>query len=82
MPNPTLELGVVGNCEVAALIDEAASIVWGCLPAMDGDPAFCALLGGDAGPDASGMFAFDLRDATGSSQHYLRNTAILDTDPA
>ncbi len=77
--NPTLELGVVGNCEVAALIDEGATIVWGCLPAMDGDPAFCALLGGDTGPDASGMFAFDLRDAAGSSQHYVRNTAILDT---
>ncbi len=25
------------------------------------------------------MFALDLRDAAGSSQHYLRNTAILDT---
>jgi GH15 family glucan-1,4-alpha-glucosidase len=77
--SPTLELGVVGNCEVAALIDEAASVVWGCLPAMDGDPAFCALLSGDTGQDASGIFAIDLRDAAGSEQHYLRNTAVLDT---
>ena len=48
---PTLELGVVGNCEVAALVDEHASIVWGCLPALDGDPVFCALLDGDCGDE-------------------------------
>lgn len=76
---PSLELGVVGNCEVAALIDTSASIVWGCLPALDGDPAFCALLSEDAGDDASGIFAIDLRDAARSTQAYLRNTAILET---
>jgi hypothetical protein len=26
-----LELGVIGNCEIAALIDGAGRIVWGCL---------------------------------------------------
>ena len=61
--DPSLELGVIGNCEVAALIDEAASIVWCCLPALDGDPAFCALLSRDTGHDATGVFAVDLRDA-------------------
>jgi GH15 family glucan-1,4-alpha-glucosidase len=76
---PSLELGVIGNCEVAALIDESASIVWGCLPALDGDPTFCALLGEDTGESASGIFAIDLRDAARTTQRYLRNTAILET---
>jgi GH15 family glucan-1,4-alpha-glucosidase len=76
---PNLELGVIGNCEVAALVDEKASIVWGCLPALDGDPAFCALLTDDTGEGASGVFAVDLRDATTWRQRYLRNTAILET---
>ena len=39
-----LDLGVIGNCEVAALIDSDATVVWGCLPRVDGDPVFCALL--------------------------------------
>ncbi|HQR24352.1 MAG TPA: DUF5911 domain-containing protein, partial [Steroidobacteraceae bacterium] len=76
---PALELGVIGNCEVAALVDESARVVWGCLPALDGDPVFCALLDKDTGDGASGIFAIDLRDATNSTQGYARNTAILET---
>ena len=34
----SLDLGVIGNCEIAALVDESASIVWCCLPRMDADP--------------------------------------------
>ena len=34
----SLELGVIGNCEIAALVDESARIVWACLPRLDGDP--------------------------------------------
>jgi hypothetical protein len=30
-----LELGVIGNCEIAALIDGAGRIVWGCLPRLE-----------------------------------------------
>ena len=40
----TLDLGVIGNGSFGALVDRQASVVWGCLPAFDGDPAFCALL--------------------------------------
>ena len=38
----SIDLGVIGNCEVAALVDADASIVWGCLPRLDGDPVFLA----------------------------------------
>ena len=47
-----MNYGVIGNCQVAALIDEQARMVWACLPRPDGDPVFSALLqkeGGDVG---------------------------------
>ena len=75
----TLELGVIGNCEIAALIDESARIVWACLPRLDGDPVFCALLSREGGDSAEGVFAVELPQAARSEQRYLRNTAILET---
>ena len=40
----SLDLAVIGNCSVSALIDERARIVWSCFPRFDGDPVFCALM--------------------------------------
>ena len=40
----SLNLWPIGNCQVSALIDERAGLVWGCQPRVDGDPLFCALL--------------------------------------
>ncbi len=40
----SLDLGIVGNGSISALIDRRGSIVWCCVPAFDGDPVFCALL--------------------------------------
>ena len=75
-----LDLGVIGNCEVSALIDSDARIVWGCLPRVDGDPVFCALLDSDRDDDAHGLFAIELvRSCRHASQRYLRNTAVLET---
>jgi GH15 family glucan-1,4-alpha-glucosidase len=74
-----LELGVIGNCEIAALIDGAGRIVWGCLPRLDGDPAFCALLSRDGAATQSGVFAVELQHCARTEQRYLRNTAILET---
>ena len=74
-----LDLGVIGNCEVAALIDDEATIVWACLPRLDGDPVFCALLDSERDPGAQGLFAIDLADCAEVTQRYLRNTAILET---
>ena len=39
-----LNLWPIGNCQVSGLIDSAGSLVWGCVPRVDGDPVFCALL--------------------------------------
>jgi hypothetical protein len=40
----SVDLAVIGNSRIDALIDARASIVWKCVPRFDGDPVFCALL--------------------------------------
>jgi len=75
----TLDLGLVGNGTISALIAPGGAIVWGCFPRFDGDPAFCALLGGEAGDGASGIYAVDLLDCTRTEQEYLVNTPVLIT---
>jgi GH15 family glucan-1,4-alpha-glucosidase len=74
-----LDLAVIGNCQVAALIDKVGRIVWACLPTPDADPVFCALLRRDGGDSASGVFAVDLRDMASAVRGYVRNTAIVET---
>lgn len=77
----TLDLGVVGNCAIAALIDARARVVWHCLPRFDGDPVFCDLLRGHGRrrSDASGVYEIEIDDFVRSEQEYLTNTAILIT---
>jgi GH15 family glucan-1,4-alpha-glucosidase len=70
-----LDLWPIGNCQVSGLIDNRGGIVWGCVPRVDGDPAFCALLNGDA--QDVGVWRFELEGQTGSHQEYIRNTPIL-----
>jgi GH15 family glucan-1,4-alpha-glucosidase len=70
---------VVGNCQVAALIDNRAGIVWACLPRPDGDPVFHSLLSGHGVANARGSFSVDLFEFGSSTQTYIRNTAVLET---
>jgi GH15 family glucan-1,4-alpha-glucosidase len=74
---PDLDLGVIGNGVVAALIDRRGRIVWHCLPRFDGDPVFCSLLNGK-NPD-SGFAEVVLENLADSQQSYLGNSAILVT---
>ena len=74
----TLDLGIIGNCAISALIDRSGSIVWWCLPRPDGDPVFHALLGGH-GERRDGAFTFEIENFSHSEQHYVENTAILRT---
>jgi GH15 family glucan-1,4-alpha-glucosidase len=75
----SLELGVIGNCQVGALIDGWGRNVWTCLPRFDSDPVFCGLLNGGDIATSDGIFAIDVKDAASATQSYLRNTAILET---
>lgn len=69
----TLELGIIGNGTVAALIDPNASVQWMCLPRLDGEPIFNSLLGGN------GHFSIALSDQVSATQTYIKNTAVLET---
>jgi GH15 family glucan-1,4-alpha-glucosidase len=73
----TLELGVVGNCAVASLIDRLGRHVWHGLGRLDGDPVFNALLGGNE--PAGGFMEAAVEGAKEGRQRYLPNTAILET---
>ena len=73
---PSLRLGVIGNCAYSALIDERGRIVWCCLPRFDGDPVFDALL--DPSENGS-LWSFELEHFARSEQIYEPNTAILRT---
>ena len=78
-----LDYGVIGNCNIACLVDAEATIVWGCFPRLDGDPLFCSLLDGDHShrlPEHRyGMFAIEVINAERYEQAYLENSAILRT---
>jgi GH15 family glucan-1,4-alpha-glucosidase len=75
----SLELGIVGNASIAALIDARAEVVWACLPRMDGDPVACSLLRSRRGDGDFGFFAVELAGFARSEQEYLRNSTVLVT---
>lgn len=72
-----LDLGVIGNGTVAALVDASGRIVWCCLPTFDGDPAFCSLL--SPRDHDAGFFDILLDNPIGATQRYLDNSAVLVT---
>lgn len=83
---PSLELGAIGNGTLAALIDVRATILWCCFPRLDGDPLFCALVGGTQPcrpreGDNGGYFAVELAgDLAACRQRYQLNSAVLVTE--
>ena len=72
----SLDMALIGNCSIGALVDAQGSIVWGCFPRFDGDPVFSRLLSDN---DEAGYFAVEIEHYERSEQHYLENTAILVT---
>ena len=69
----------MGNCNIAALIDREASIVWYCLPRFDGDPVFHKLLGAPHGRPTDGVFSITMEGLQEAEQAYIENTAIVRT---
>jgi GH15 family glucan-1,4-alpha-glucosidase len=75
-----LNLGMIGNCSISALIDRQATVVWSCQPRLDGDPVFHALIDGNAPlADRRGYWSVELDGQSASTQQYRPNTAILVT---
>ncbi len=76
---PTLDLALIGNCCISALIDGRGRIVWSCFPRFDGDPVFHALLGRPTDDAGDGMFEIELVDGVEFNQSYVGNTAVVRT---
>lgn len=74
-----LELALVGNCTIGALVDKRAEIVWCCLPRFDGEPVFSSLLKSEDSEHLQGTFAIDIEDFSHSEQQYEKNTAVVKT---
>ncbi|HAD05115.1 MAG: glucoamylase [Desulfuromonadales bacterium GWD2_61_12] len=75
----SLDLALIGNCQIGALIDTSAEIVWSCLPRFDGDPVFCSLLQEHESAAGNGYCTIDLVDQVKTEQSYLANSAMLVT---
>ncbi len=75
-----LDYGVIGNCQVSALVSRRGKVAWCCMPRLDSPSIFASLLDEEMGggwsiepaPDSSGI-PWETR------QHYLRNTNVLVT---
>jgi GH15 family glucan-1,4-alpha-glucosidase len=72
-----LDLALIGNCRVAALVNGTGRIVWWCFPEFDSNPVFCRLLAGEEEKGFCDVVVADLVDAKAA---YVRNTAILETE--
>jgi len=71
-----LDLAVVGNGRIAALVGTRGQLVWWCFPRFDSDPIFCRLIAGDEEKGFCDVL-LDLQMRTQS--RYLRNTACVVT---
>ena len=71
-----LDLAVIGNCRIAAMIDCNARIVWWCFPRLDGDPVFSRLV---SGREEKGFADVILEGCVNTRSAYVRNTAVLET---
>ncbi|HEX6274268.1 MAG TPA: glycoside hydrolase family 15 protein [Polyangiaceae bacterium] len=69
------DLGLIGNCQLSALVRRDGSIVWSCLPRFDSEPVFGALLDERRG----GIFSIRPSDGSSGVQRYLPNTNVLET---
>jgi GH15 family glucan-1,4-alpha-glucosidase len=69
------DLGLIGNCQLSALVRRDGAIVWCCMPRFDSPPILGSLLDdAEGGKFAIGPAAHQL-----GVQRYLPNTNVLET---
>ena len=78
-PMADLELALIGNCTVSALIDRWGSIVWCCMPRFDSTPVFDTLLNSADGVPVDGVMSIEIEDLARTEQSYDPGTAIVRT---
>jgi len=75
----SLDIGVIGNSSVCALVDGAGDICWACLPRMDADPVFCSLLRERSAAADFGFLSIEMAGLAHVEQTYLPHTPVLVT---
>ena len=75
----SLELGVIGNANINALIRADGEICWACLPRVDSDAVFCSLLRERGGENDFGFLTLEMTGLARTEQFYLPHTPILVT---
>jgi GH15 family glucan-1,4-alpha-glucosidase len=78
-PAAGLDLALIGNCTVSALIERLGSIVWCCMPRFDSTPVFDALLHSRDGLPLDGALTVELEHLARAEQRYDAGTAIVRT---
>ncbi|HKY20259.1 MAG TPA: glycoside hydrolase family 15 protein [Vicinamibacterales bacterium] len=68
------DYGLIGNCQVSALVGRDGSIDWCCIPRFDAEPVFGRLLDPDGG-----RFAIQPGNGGLGVQAYVDNTNVLTT---
>src|SRR5262249_20961551 len=69
------DLGLVGNCQISALVARNGDVAWMCLPRFDSDPVFSTLLDENHG----GRFGVGPHSGELGAQRYVDNTNVLET---
>lgn len=69
--------GLIGNCQISALVSKEGSLDWLCLPRPDSDPVFGKILDDDGGHFSVRTAEENLQN---TRQYYLENTNILITE--
>jgi len=69
------DLGLIGNCQLSALVRRDGAIVWSCMPRFDSAPIFASLLDDSEG----GKFTIGPTAQMAGVQRYLPNTNVLET---
>ena len=76
----SLDLALIGNCQISALIDAKAQLVWCCMPRFDSTPVFDALMHSAQGIGTEGVFSVEIEQLARTEQHYEPGTAIVRTE--
>jgi GH15 family glucan-1,4-alpha-glucosidase len=71
-----LDLAVIGNGRIAALVNTKGQLIWWCFPRFDSDPVFSRLIAGD---EEKGFADVLLDRQAASTSEYVRNTATVVT---
>lgn len=68
-------MGLIGNCQISALVERGGAVVWCCLPRFDSEPVFSTLLDAQDG----GRFLVGPVEEGPGEQAYIENSNILET---